>query len=53
MNSEIVSRLEASFAPTPMHEIENLLRSVLSLGEAERKDVLVLLSKLTAILGER
>ncbi|WP_062374721.1 Arc family DNA-binding protein [Rhizobium altiplani] len=53
MNSEIVSRLEASFAPTPMLEIENLLRSVLSLSDTERRDALLLLSKLTAILGER
>ncbi|ASY56460.1 hypothetical protein SS05631_c15240 [Sinorhizobium sp. CCBAU 05631] len=53
MNAEILARLDQSFAPAPMHEIENLLRFVVALRDEERAEVMALLSKATTILGKR
>ncbi len=53
MNAEILARLDQSFAPAPMHEIENLLRFVVALRDEERAEVMALLSKATDILGKR
>lgn len=52
MNAEILSRLEASFAPAPMREIENLLRCMAALSDDDRTEVADLLSKATSILSK-
>lgn len=53
MNAEILARLEASFAPSPMREIENLLRGMSALTDEDRSAVSKLLSDATAILSKR
>lgn len=53
MNAEILARLEESFAPSPMREIENLLRSMVALNGDDRAEVSDLLSRATSILSKR
>lgn len=53
MNAEILARLSESFSPSPMQGIENLLRDVVALDEADRSEVLTLLSKASLILAKR
>lgn len=52
MNAEILARLEGSFAPSPMLEVQNLLRSVVSLSDEDRKEVAGLLSRAADILSK-
>lgn len=53
MNAEILARLEQSFAPSPMREIENLVRGITALSDDDRAQVAMLLSTATSILGKR
>jgi len=53
MNAEILARLDQSFAPSPMREIENLLRSMTALSDEDRAEVAKSLSKATSILSKR
>jgi hypothetical protein len=53
MNAEILARLEGSFTPQPMREIETILRGMASLSDADRQKVAELLSGAAAILSKR
>lgn len=52
MNAEILFRLEASFAPEPKRELENLLRSFAELDVTERKEAFRLLALAAEILSK-
>ncbi|NEI60945.1 Arc family DNA-binding protein [Rhizobium leguminosarum] len=53
MNAEILARLEASFAPAPIREIENLLKTITTLDEDDRAEAFSLLARASDILARR
>ena len=52
MNAEILARLDQSFSPTPMREIENVLKNLIALSDEDRAEAFTLLSRLSAILAK-
>lgn len=53
MNAEILARLEASFAPAPIREIENLLKTITALDDDDRAEAFSLLARASDILARR
>lgn len=53
MNAEILARLEASFDPEPIREIENLLRMMAGLREEDRAEAFALFERVSSILARR
>lgn len=52
MNAEILDRLERSFIPSPLENMENLLRNISSLSDDDRAEASKMLAKLASILGK-
>lgn len=53
VNAEILARLERSFAPDPLREIESLMRSIAILDGADRERAVNALADFAALLGGR
>lgn len=51
MNAEILARLEKSFEPEPLREIESLLRVMSKLSDSERSQVVDRLAEIAAMLS--
>jgi len=53
MNAEILDRLEASFSPSPLANIEAIVQSISSLSDKDRHAASSLLRDLFDLLGKK
>lgn len=53
MNAEIIERLDKSFEPAPMRNVEDLLKTLLPLRDDDRAEVAAMLAKVALILSKR
>jgi hypothetical protein len=52
MNAEILDRLDKSFSPSPLQNMEALFNGIASLSDKDRAEVSTMLAKVASILGK-